>query len=332
MNSFFGKIDSAYNPLNVFWKPIEYSWKADIESYKVHEGYLKSSKDRNPWKYSYYVLTKTFIYKFRVTHKIIAETPHKMCFISWKLLEAYSEENYNEICYGFRLFRGVTFNDFYTASSAELDTWMSKLSNLAILTDFDEEFKLLKEIGKGTYSTVYLSRNKTDKTQYAVKSIRKKTINNCNNSQKAMIDEISIMRKLNHPRIVKLHKVYESETNIYLVMDYLCGNDLHHRICKNGTFSEDLAAKLIRNILETLEYIHSANIIHRDIKPENIMMTNSLDNTDFKIGDFGIATEAQESLKLVCGSPRYIAPEILRQEVYGVKADIFSLGIVVYLL
>lgn len=332
MNSFFAKVDTAENPQNVFWKPVEENWKAEVESYKVHEGYLRSLKDRNPWKYSYYVLTKTYIYKFRVTNRLVAQAPHKACFISWKFVGAYSEENYHEVFYGFRLFMGDTFNDFYTANSAELDTWMAKLSNLAILTDFEEDFELLNEIGKGTNSSVYLSRSKSDNIQYAVKSIRKKAVNNCNSAQRAMIDEISIMRKLNHPRIVKLHKVYESETHIYLVMDYLRGNDLHHRICKQGTFSEETAAKLTRNILETLDYIHSVNIVHRDIKPENIMMINLLDDSDFKLGDFGIATQAHENLKLVCGSPRYIAPEILREEVYGAKVDIFSLGIVVYIL
>lgn len=332
MNSFFVRVDTAQNPRNIFWSPVDEEWEEDIEANKVHEGYLSSSKDIDRFKDYYYILTKEYIYKFRVTNRIVAATPHKACRINWKVVDAYCEDGNNELRYGFRIFSGDTFCDFYTSNSTELDTWMARLSSLAILTNFDEDYDIIKEIGKGTNSTVYLCRSKTDSIQYAVKCIGKKILCNCNNAQKALIDEIYIMRLLSHPRIVKLHKVYESETCIYLVMDYLRGSDLHHRICKRGTFSEETAAKFTRKILEALEYIHSVNIVHRDIKPENILMVNLLDDTEFKICDFGIATFVHENLKLLCGSPRYIAPEILREEGYGVKVDIFSLGIIVYML
>lgn len=141
------------------------------------------------------------------------------------------------------------------------------------------------------------------------------------------------MRYLDHPGVMQLHRVYEDENFIHLVMTYTYGGELYTRIIKRGKFSEKTAAKFIQNLLHTLDYFDSNGVVHRDIKPENILLKNPEDDTEFLLADFGLATFASGSnLNLRCGSPGYLAPEILAKEMYGSKVDVYSAGVILYIL
>ncbi|CAG9331414.1 unnamed protein product [Blepharisma stoltei] len=146
------------------------------------------------------------------------------------------------------------------------------------------------------------------------------------------INEITILRKLDHPNIIKLYRVYENDSQVSLVLDYLEGGDLFSRIMEKSKLNESSVAKLTQNLLNTLEYLNTYNIAHRDIKLENIMMVSKNDDSNFKLVDFGLAHEVNESMTQRCGSPGYVAPEILRGFKYGAKVDTFSVGCVVYIL
>lgn len=142
------------------------------------------------------------------------------------------------------------------------------------------------------------------------------------------------MRRLTHENIIKLHEVHESETHIYLVLELLKGGELFERIVKKGFYTEKNAAILMQKLLSALEYIHAKGIMHRDIKPENLILKGLENNYDVKIADFGLATVVAQSEYLFrrCGTPGYVAPEILADEKYDQKVDIFSAGVILYIL
>ena len=149
-----------------------------------------------------------------------------------------------------------------------------------------------------------------------------------------MLLEIDILRKLKHPFIIGLHEVYESNKYIHLVLSYLDGGELFERIKSRQVYQEKIAIDVMKNMLEALKYMHANNVVHRDLKPENLILNSKTNDYDLRIADFGLAAFAKpgELLKLRCGSPGYVAPELLDDVGYDEKADIFSAGVILYVL
>lgn len=175
-------------------------------------------------------------------------------------------------------------------------------------------------------TSVDVAISNIDNRKYAIKKYNKDKLNHT--TAHAMINEIKIHRKLDHQKIVKIYRIYEDESFISLVLEY-AERDLLYYIKKKRKFTEETVKKFARQMLDVLRYLNRNNVIHRDIKPENILVFSE-DRLDFKICDFGIACESSQNETLICGSPGYIAPEILRKSRYDAKVDIFSLGIVLY--
>jgi len=143
------------------------------------------------------------------------------------------------------------------------------------------------------------------------------------------------MRKLNHENIIKLHEVYESENHIYLVLELLSGGELFERIIQKGQYTEKDSCILMKNLLSALAYMHSKGIMHRDIKPENLILKESDNDWNVKIADFGLATHVNPSHDYLfkrCGTPGYVAPEVLADAKYDQKVDVFSAGVILYIL
>lgn len=146
-------------------------------------------------------------------------------------------------------------------------------------------------------------------------------------------NEIKIQRKLDHPNIVKMHELYELENEICIVMDYVPGERLFDHISRARTFDEAEAASLLSQLLLALGYLESKDIIHRDIKIENIMLVRDRsDRFSLKLIDFGLSTftYSKDAIKK-CGTPGYVAPEMLRGEPYDGKVDLFSAGVVLFI-
>ena len=141
------------------------------------------------------------------------------------------------------------------------------------------------------------------------------------------------MRKLEHENIIKLYEVYESDNHVYLVLELLHGGELFERIVKKGQYSEKDACILMRNLLSALAYMHGKGLMHRDLKPENLILKDNENDWDVKIADFGLATTISgDFLFKRCGTPGYVAPEILADEKYDEKVDVFSAGVILYIL
>lgn len=195
------------------------------------------------------------------------------------------------------------------------------------------EFKVLKELGKGGYSTVYLVEHKKTKIKYALKCAYKvKRVGGQDRDRSARTrTEIEVLDYLDHPNIVKLEGWFEDDDNIYLVLEHLRGKDLSNFFKKDLPTHKD-AIKVIKQVVEALKYCHNKGVIHRDIKLDNILIDKTL---TIKITDFGLCTvrrSAKEIHYSQVGTVRYTAPEIIAEEGYNHLVDIWCLGIVIFML
>jgi len=249
-------------------------------------------------------------------------------------VDPFSEEKGTVTRYGFSLSRGKNNCDFYTESQEDLETWLDRLSSVAVMSDLNNDFEVLEELGKGNHAAVYRGLSKHDGSQVAIKTISKERIMQNFRSLQALFSEVWVMKHISHSRITKLIGLYESERELHLVLEYVSGGDLFQLLAAKGRYSEAQAAKFMKRLLEALEYMHGRGVVHRDLKPENILLVEGSEGQEFKIADFGLASEyhAGESMTLRCGSPGYVAPEILEKHPYDSKVDIFSAGILMYIL
>lgn len=154
-----------------------------------------------------------------------------------------------------------------------------------------KQYKLLKTIGKGNFARVMLARHIPTNCEVAIKIIDKTQLNT--NSLEKLFREVSIMKVLNHPNIVKLYEVIETEKTLYLAMEYVSNGEVFEYLVKNGRMKEDVARQKFRQIVSAVQYLHSKNIIHRDLKAENLLLDSNL---DVKIVDFGFSNMFVEGL------------------------------------
>jgi len=141
------------------------------------------------------------------------------------------------------------------------------------------------------------------------------------------------MRQVHHSNIVKLHDVFDSNSKICLVLDLLEGGELFDRIIEQGHFTEKDAALSFSQMCSALAYLHDRRIVHRDLKPENLLFEKKEKGSPIKLIDFGLAGNCSASpLKTPCGTPNYVAPEILKKMPYGVQVDMWSAGVILYIV
>eukprot|EP01118_Nematostelium_gracile_P002192 TRINITY_DN1241_c0_g1_i1.p1 TRINITY_DN1241_c0_g1~~TRINITY_DN1241_c0_g1_i1.p1 ORF type:complete len:497 (+),score=186.11 TRINITY_DN1241_c0_g1_i1:111-1493(+) len=196
----------------------------------------------------------------------------------------------------------------------------------------EEKYELKKIIGRGAFSVVKEGIRKASGKKYAVKCISKKLIDK---KELALLErEIDIMKKLQHPNIIQLMEVIDSPDTLYLVLEFASGGELFDAIVNKGSYSETDAAKIIRQILEAIQYVHNHGIAHRDLKPENLLLIQNDQNEDrIKIADFGLSKDfGEEQLQTSCGTPDYVAPEVLMGDPYDMAVDIWSIGVISYVL
>jgi len=197
----------------------------------------------------------------------------------------------------------------------------------------DNKYELGEEIGKGGFSVVYKAKKIEGGEEFAVKCIKKKMVEG--DDIKLLRREIQIMKQLSHDNILKLFEVYEDDDSFYLVMELVKGKELFDKIVDRGMYSERDAARIIHQVVSAVDYLHENGIAHRDLKPENLLSSGDGESEVVKIADFGFSKnfgEDGEKLMTSCGSPGYVAPEILTAESYDKSVDMWSVGVIIYIL
>lgn len=195
----------------------------------------------------------------------------------------------------------------------------------------DDYYTLGKEIGRGGFSIVVEGTKKKTGEKFAIKCIKKTMVEG--DDIKLLRREIHIMKKVNHPNILKLFEVFESDDEFFLVMELVSGKELFDKIVERGQYSEKDAANIVRQIVSAVEYLHANGIAHRDLKPENLLSAETDGQEVIKIADFGFSKNfGEEKLMTSCGSPGYVAPEVLTCESYDKSVDMWSVGVIIYIL
>ena len=199
---------------------------------------------------------------------------------------------------------------------------------------FLDNYKVLKQLGRGSYGIVYEVRNKNTGEIRACKRLSKLNIRNLDKFER----EINILIKADHPNIIKLYEIFESQRYLYLIMEECKGGDIFNRINENiqnkKMYTEKDAANIILEVMSSIEYCHNHGICHRDLKPENLLYLNAGDEKDnpIKLIDFGLSQIfTNKNLKSKVGTAYYVAPEILKGD-YTELCDIWSAGVILYIL
>eukprot|EP01084_Bolivina_argentea_P214843 364695_1 len=187
------------------------------------------------------------------------------------------------------------------------------------------------KLGSGGFAVVRKAKHRPTGIVFALKVINKKNLDK--DDLVILETEISIMRQLSHPNIVKFYGIFDSRSKMCVVLELLEGGELFDRIIEKGHFSEKNAASVFRDMINTLIYMHDKSIVHRDIKPENFVFATKANDSPIKLIDFGLAGSCLDGeLKTPCGTPNYVAPEILRRSKYGTQSDMWSIGVILYII
>lgn len=278
--------------------------------FEIQDNLISCRKDENSEEIAYMDINNSFM---KLTNNtMIKNVPH----------------------YGIKFIKKRAYEELLTPSEEVVSEWFEYLKRFCILTKFRLYFETIKVIGKGNFAKVFLVERKNDQKQYAVKVFQKSLIMADELEKKCLLYEIKMMKQMDHYRVLKLHELYEGENFIYCLCEYYKGTDLLNAIVKKGSQPESKALTIILQILEGLFYMHSKRIIHRDLKPENIIFRGTQENIDIVIVDLGFATFEEDYKKLFvrCGTPGYVAPEVLNDKDYNCKADIFSAGVIFYIM
>ncbi|XP_033867714.2 serine/threonine-protein kinase DCLK1 isoform X3 [Acipenser ruthenus] len=193
-----------------------------------------------------------------------------------------------------------------------------------------ERYKVGRTIGDGNFAIVRECVERSTGREYALKIINK---SKCRGKEHMIQNEVSILRRVKHPNIVLLIEEMDTYTELYLVMELVKGGDLFDAITSTNKYTERDASGMLYNLVCAIKYLHSLNIVHRDIKPENLLVYEHQDGSkSLKLGDFGLATVVDGPLYTVCGTPTYVAPEIIAETGYGLKVDLWAAGVISYIL
>lgn len=192
------------------------------------------------------------------------------------------------------------------------------------------KYDLGRTLGDGNFAIVRQSKLKAGSGEYAMKVIDKPKLRG---KEHMVENEIEIMKDCHHHNIVKLYEEYETSDKIYLVMELVKGGDLFDAITQSVKFGEVDSARMVKDLCNALFYLHSRSIVHRDLKPENLLVHRNKDGSiSLKLADFGLAMEVKEPIFTVCGTPTYVAPEILSEIGYGLEVDMWAVGVITYIL
>uniref|UniRef100_A0A667YFV3 non-specific serine/threonine protein kinase n=1 Tax=Myripristis murdjan TaxID=586833 RepID=A0A667YFV3_9TELE len=201
----------------------------------------------------------------------------------------------------------------------------------------EDFYDIGEELGSGQFAIVKRCIEKSTGNEYAAKFIKKRQSRASRRGvrREEIEREVDILQQIQHPNIVALHDVYENRTDVVLVLELVSGGELFDFLAQKESLSEEEATQFIKQILAGVQYLHSKRIAHFDLKPENIMLLDkNVPLPRIKLIDFGLAhkIEAGADFKNIFGTPEFVAPEIVNYEPLGLEADMWSIGVITYIL
>ena len=292
------------------------------------KGYLLALGQRGKqWKNRYFVIKDNFLHYFKQDSDVKPDgvIPLESCSVApHQRGDKVDKDNCFEL---------VACNRSYLLCAKDpkdMEEWISDLTRASKLT-IEDFYELCETLGCGTFSKVKRAVHRRTGLTYAIKVIDKAALAE---NRESLLTEISILKQVKHSNVIGLIEIFETRRKLFLVMEMLTGGELFDRVVEKGTFSEKDASELMKKVLEATEYLHNLGIVHRDLKPENLLYTDKSDAAEIKVADFGLSkfVSANDLLKTACGTPGYVAPEVLTLQGYQKAVDLWSIGVILYIL
>ena len=296
----------------------------------IKEGYLYKLSSKGKIKKIFVKLINNHLYYFKDK-----ESSHNGldCLIKVFIKESYPREINNKYYYCFILIIMKKEKEFYVDSENEYKNWLKIFKKVLHSEDINELYDIQNKIGEGRFANVYKSIHKPSKRNVSIKILEKQNISS---KEMDMIqNEIEILKICQHPNILKLYDVLENNEKIYIITELIEGVDLFTFLEDNNfDIEESISNRIIKKLASALFYLNIFGIVHRDIKPENILLIKNSKNYNIKLIDFGlgIILGPNEKSNQPFGTLSYVAPEVLLGEQYDKSVDIWSVGILSYLL
>jgi len=207
-----------------------------------------------------------------------------------------------------------------------------RITESRVVRSISDIYTLGETLGEGAFSVVRAATEKETGNTFAVKQITKSHLSA--EDRAALRDEITILKLMDQPHIIRLYGVFDDANYYYLATERMNGGELFDRIVSKTFYNEKEARDLCKTLFEVVDYLQRHRIAHRDLKPENLLLINRTDDSSIKLADFGFAKKCPDeySLRTQCGTPGYVAPEVLEGIPYGCQSDMWSIGVISYIL
>ncbi|BAM42024.1 myosin light chain kinase [Theileria orientalis strain Shintoku] len=291
----------------------------------------KIGKTLHQWKSRYYVLVGNILYYYKDKG---STRPRGCIFLEGCYLDTLRKRQIGDK-YGFSIcHKGNKFSrrDFYVETMEEFLDWIEVLRHAMKQQVLSSMYEICEQLGQGKFSIVYRAIYKETGEEYAVKIIDKTKITH--QERELLRSEISILKLLKHNNVIYLKDIIDMKDHLYIVMELVRGGELYDLLHSEHRLSEEHTHRIISQLLKTVAYLHKCGIIHRDLKPENLLLTDRSESGSIKLTDFGLSTlcSPNDILTQPCGTLAYVAPEVLTMQGYNQKSDVWSIGVIMYLL
>lgn len=326
---------SFINPSNFeICKTYRYPFEINMKKKILHEGelILKPTSETLTTKY-FRIFDRKLVFFSSKTTKTPKGYYDLMNFLKIVIidsLDSLSKKNFP----AFRLEKFGKFHEFAHKDINEINKWVRVLRLYCISNDFESRYERQSILGKGHFAKVFKVKSFDNECYFAAKIMSKDQ--KFEDQKTYVYNEIKILKNLpKRPNIIKLFEIYDSKLELILIFEYIEGGDLYQLLKKTklSPLSLETMSSIFSQIIIGLNFLHSRNIMHRDIKPENILLSESNGFKEVKIADFSLAEDFSErNIKAKCGTPGYMAPEIFLKKPYDEKVDIYSLGIVLFMM
>ena len=303
----------------------------DEEKNAYYSGYIYKITPKKRLKKIWFCLIYKDFYFYRTKEDTLHKGMHNLSGAFIKEEKETTIENKHFYCFSLIVYGKA--KKYYIDNKTEYDNWITNIKKAVGYSNLNDIYDIKDTLGSGKFATVKLGINKQTEEKVAIKTMSKYDMSPFDLEQ--VQTEIEILKIANHPHIIRLYDVFENLYYIYIIMEYCEGGDLFSYLERRKfTLPERTAAVIIEQLATAIYYLHEYGIVHRDIKPENILMVNDSDKPDIKLVDFGLGKilAPNEMCHEAFGTLSYVAPEVLQEKKYNKSVDLWSLGVITYLL